>query len=75
MAMYRVVLGNGYVDVIADLVRVENSHYDKIEGQQQTVCFYKGANPTMDHVVAEFTYKNIAGYYKLEHGQLLRTEN
>ena len=63
---WRVFLASGYEDIEADMVRTENNYFSKTEGQQPTICFYKGHNPTMDNLVAEFVYKNISGYKQIK---------
>lgn len=73
MKWYRIFLINGYEDVEADMVRTENNYFTKTEGQQPTVCFYRGHNPTKDYVVAEFVYKNISGYREITKEQHLLT--
>jgi hypothetical protein len=62
MAKYLVFLATETVEVEADMVRMSNAYFSKVEGQQPTICFYRGFNATRDHVVAEFVYKNISGY-------------
>jgi hypothetical protein len=64
MTDYLVFLAGQTITVTADMV-IQGSNYElDINGQVQTLCFYKGHNPTRDHVVAEFVYKNISGYIK-----------
>lgn len=60
---YLVFLATGIVEIEADMVR-EFSYELPIEGQQPTVGFFKGCNPTADNIVGKFVLKNISGYSK-----------
>lgn len=62
MAMYIVFLAQGQIEIQADMVREQDSYFEGGEGQQPSVCFYKGHNPTRDNCVGQFMLKNIAGY-------------
>ena len=71
MTKYLVFLATETVVVEADMVRTENNYFTPTEGQQPTIRFYRGRNPTMGHVVAEFVVKNISGYCKAADVQLI----
>jgi hypothetical protein len=63
MTTYLVFMADQTLEIDADMMRVDNNYdFARIDGQVQTLCFYEGRNPTRDHVVAEFVYKNISGY-------------
>lgn len=73
MAIYRIFLASGHVDLEADMVR-EVDNYEKgiSDNQQPCVCFYKGQNPTMDREVGRFVLKNIGGYINLDQMKQIR---
>jgi len=72
MAIYRIFLASGTVDLEADTA-IEVDKYEKgiSENQQPSVCFYKGYQ-CRENIVGKFVLKNIGGYVKLDQVKQIR---
>ena len=71
MTKYLVFLATGTIEIEADLVRENHTYFSKVDGQQPTICFYRGRTPDRDKCVGEYVYKNISGYCEAECAKVL----